>query len=66
MNATEIRGVNFSMTPILNRAELPAVLEVRRSGRFAQVVSSPSHHAPKPKKYIMDQLIDDDIRSRCW
>lgn len=61
VNATEIRGVNFTMTPSV--AGLP-LTEVRRSGRLAQVVSTPP--AAKQKMYVMDPLIDDEIRSRCW
>ena len=38
--------------------------EVRRSGRRAAVVSTPP--LPPPKEYRMDQIVDDDIRRRCW
>ena len=61
INATELRGVNFTMTPTT-----PARLqqEVRRSGRRAAVVSTPPQ--PPSKEYRMDQLVDDEIRRRCW
>ena len=61
INATELRGVNFTMTPTT-----PPRLqqEVRRSGRRAAVVSTPP--LPPPKEYRMDQIVDDDIRRRCW
>ena len=61
INATELRGVNFTMTPSVPG---PPLVEVRRSGRRAAVVSTPP--APKPKEFIMDRLLDDTIRSRCW
>ncbi|KAL3919436.1 MAG: hypothetical protein SGPRY_005631, partial [Prymnesium sp.] len=61
VNATEIRGVNFTMTPTTPG---PPLVEVRRSGRRAAVVSTPP--LPKPKEYEMDPLIDDEIPSRCW
>lgn len=60
VNATEIRGVNFTMTPMVEGVPLA---DIRRSGRLAQVVrSSPQ----QMKQYIMDPLIDDEIRGRCW
>ena len=61
INATELRAVNFTMTPT---APLPPLQEVRRSGRRAAVVSAPP--LPRPTEYYMDQLVDDDIRRRCW
>ena len=61
INATELRGVNFTMTPT---APTPPQQEVRRSGRRAAVVSAPPQ--PPPKEYRMDQLVDDEIRRRCW
>lgn len=61
INATELRGVNFTMTPT---APPPPLQEVRRSGRRAAVVSTPPH--PPLKEYRMDQVVDDDIRRRCW
>jgi hypothetical protein len=65
VNATELRGVNFSMTPVDTRSRRP-LQEVRRSGRGARVglVSAPS--VALPKRYVMDRVIDDEIRSRCW
>ena len=61
INATELRAVNFTMTPVVQQ---PPLQEVRRAGRRAAVVSTPPQ--PPPKEYTMDQLVDDDIRSRCW
>ena len=61
INATELRGVNFTMTPTV---PTPPQQEVRRSGRRAAVVSAPPQ--PPPKEYRMDQLVDDEIRRRCW
>ena len=61
VNATELRSVNFTMTPTVQPSTLQ---EVRRSGRRAAVVSMPPQ--PPPKEYVMDQLVDDDIRARCW
>ena len=61
INATELRAVNFTMTP--TAPPLP-LQEVRRSGRRAAVVNTPPQ--PPPKEYLMDQMIDDDIRRRCW
>ena len=64
INATELRAVNFTMTPT---APLPPLQEVRRSGRRAAVVSAAPQ--PRPTEYCMDQLVDDDIRRRgaaCW
>ena len=61
INASELRGVNFTMTPT---APTPPQQEVRRSGRRAAVVSAPPQ--PPPKEYRMDQLVDDEIRRRCW
>ena len=62
INATELRAVNFTMTPV--PAEPDALSEVRRSGRLAAAVSIPP--PPPAKEFTMDQLIDDDIRGRCW
>ena len=61
INATELRSVNFTMTPT---APPPPQQEVRRGGRRAAVVSTPPQ--PPPKEYRMDQIVDDDIRSKCW
>lgn len=62
VNATELRGVNFTMTPL--KPEFPAV-QIRRSGRLAAIVQAPMqpNHV---KRYGMDSLIDDSIRRRCW
>ena len=62
INATEIRGVNFTMEP--DDEDLPAPVQVRRSGQHAAVVATPD--APTAKEFIMPQLIDDEIRGRCW
>lgn len=51
----------FTMTPT---APPPPQQEVRRGGRRAAVVSTPPQ--PPPKEYRMDQIVDDDIRSKCW
>ena len=61
INATELRAVNFTMTPTV---QPPPLKEVRRSGRRAAVVSTPPQ--PPPTEYSMDRLVDDDIRRRCW
>ena len=60
INATELRGVNFTMTPLHS----PPRIELRRSARHVGVIEAPAQ--PKPKEYQMDQLIDDAIRARCW
>ena len=63
VNATEIRGVNFTMTPL---SPIQSV-EIRRSGRRPAVVQVPAFSlAQLPKQYQMDPLIDDTIRARCW
>ena len=61
VNATELRAVNFTMTPT---KPPPPLVEVRRSGRRAAVVSTPPQKPPK--EYTMDPAVDNDIRSRCW
>lgn len=61
VNATEIRGVNFTMTP---KASSPPLVEIRHSGRLAQAIMPPPQ--TKPTEYEMDPLIDDQIRARCW
>ena len=61
VNATEIRGVNFTMTPT---APGPPPVQVRRSGRNAAIVETPP--PPPPTEFVMDRRIDDSIRARCW
>lgn len=61
INATELRGVNFTMTPI---EPGPPLVRVRRSVRHVGVVQAPM--IERPKEYVMDSLIDDQIRARCW
>lgn len=63
VNATEIRAVNFTLIPKAMPGA-PHLMEMRRSGRLAQLVSAPP--TPKVTTYEMDPLIDDDIRGRCW
>ena len=63
VNATELRAVNFSMTPVDRPLPLSQVA-VRKSGRLAAVVSVPL--APLPKRYTLDAMIDSEIRSQCW
>ena len=60
INATELRGVNFTMTPTHPR---PPPVQVRRSGRLGVEAPLPQERS---KEYEMDQLIDDTIRARCW
>ena len=63
VNATELRAVAFSMTPL--GRELPLrEIAVRRRGSRAAVVSVPP--APLPKRYILDPRIDSEIRAKCW
>ena len=62
VNATELRGVNFSMLPLGRQLPLQQVA-VRRSGRLAAVVSLPP--APLPKRYELDAQIDNEIRAKC-
>ena len=61
INATELRGVNFTMTPT---APSPPPPMPRRSARNVGIVETPE--VPRPTEYAMDQLIDDTIRGRCW
>ena len=61
INATELRGVNFTMTP---KEPGPPPVEVRRSARHVGVVEAPM--AARPKEYVMDSLVDDQIRARFW
>ena len=61
INATELRGVNFTMTPI---EPGPPLVRVRRSVRHVGVVQAPM--IERPKEYVMDSLIDNQIRARCW
>ena len=62
INATEIRGVNFTMTPTETTPPPP---QPRRSGRHVvEVVETPD--VPRPKEFTMDQQIDDTIQARCW
>ena len=63
VNATELRAVNFSMTPVDRPLPLSQVA-VRKSGRLSAVVSVPP--APLPKSYTLDAMIDSEIRSQCW
>ena len=69
INATELRGVNFTMTPT---GELPPLQsELRRSKRApkAKVTALPEAlppPPPPPKEYAMEPAIDDAIRARCW
>lgn len=63
INATELRSVNFTVAPE-SAASVVHLREVRRSGRRAAVVSVPP--MPVAKRYTIDHIIDDDIRSRCW
>ena len=69
INATELRGVNFTMTPT---GELPPLQsELRRSKRApkAKVTALPGAlppPPPPPKEYAMEPAIDDAIRGRCW
>ena len=60
INATELRGVNFTMKPT---KPMPVLPQLRRSTRVG-VVEAPT--VPRAKEYVMDQLIDDTIRARCW
>jgi len=61
INATELRGVNFTMTPAQPG---PPPVDLRRSARHAAVVETPM--VQRVTEYVMDQLIDDTIRARCW
>ena len=63
INATELRDVNFTMTP---EVDSPPPVQVRRSGRghCAAVVDMPAQ--PLPKEYTMSQPADNNIRSQCW
>jgi len=61
INATELRGVNFTMTPT---APPPPPPMPRRSTRSVGIVETPE--VPRPTEYTMDQLVDDTIRARCW
>lgn len=62
INATELRGVNFTMTP--TKGGPPRVQVVSRtSTRSMGIVET---EQPRPEEYEMDQLIDDSIRARCW
>ena len=63
LNATELRAVNFSMTPVGRTLPLSQVA-VRKSGRLAAVVSVPP--VPLPKRYTLDSSIDSEIRAKCW
>ena len=63
INATELRSVNFTMTP--TTPPPPQLEQVRRSGRRAAVVSAPPPPKP-PTEFTMDRAVDDDIRSKCW
>lgn len=64
INATELRGVNFTMSPV--DSQFPPI-QVRHSGRLAAVIATCTTPAqPKAKRYAMDALIDDGIRNRCW
>ena len=63
INATEIRGVNFTMTPSdpgPPPVQLPRMSTRSRTG----IVEAPP--VQRPKEYVMDQLIDNTIRARCW
>lgn len=60
VNATEIRAVNFSMTPVVEGLPLT---DVRRSGRLARVLTNSPQ---KTTQYSMDPMIDDERRGRCW
>ena len=61
INATEVRGVNFTMIP---STPLPPPPMPRRSTRSVGIVETPE--VPRPTEYTMDQLVDDTIRARCW
>ena len=63
INATELRSVNFTMTP--TTPPPPQLEQVRRSGRRAAVVSAPPPPKP-PTEFTMARAVDDDIRSKCW
>ena len=62
INATELRGVNFTMTPTEPGPALG--VELRRSARRAAVVEAPM--VERAKEYVMDPLVDDTLRARCW
>ena len=61
INATEVRDVNFTMTPT---DPPPLLQEVRRSGRQAAIVSIPP--PPRPTSVCMSKEVDDGIRKACW
>ena len=76
INATELRGVNVTMT---EADELPPLQsELRRSERATKstekakagqakvTAQKPPPPPPRPKEYVMHQKIDDEIRARCW
>ena len=63
VNATELRAVNLSLLP-LDRPFPLSEVALRRSGRLAAVVSVPP--APLPKRYTLDAVIDNEIRTECW
>ena len=63
VNATELRAVNFTMTPVGRPLPLNQVT-VRKSGRLSAVVSVPP--APLPKRYTLDTTNDNEIRAKCW
>lgn len=58
VNATEIRGVNFTMNPMVEGVPLA---DVRRSGRLARMVSSSPQRFTQ---YSMDPLIDSNYKTK--
>ena len=60
-NATELRGINFTMVA----ADGSPPVQVRRCVRRVGVAAPPPP-PPRPKRVCMPKEVDDDIRKRCW